>query len=697
MYARRLHRWTKKIQTEEEIEYDFESIYPDRLSLYLEPPLLEISMDEFEQCAFDRMQILTTLQNSQMRGLTPQQLDETMAEAFEKYMPMTKTSPDEPVSHELLVNERLKDHISHYILRLAYCRSPELRAWFLKAECALFKYRFDKESLEDQIAFLEHQSLFWRRLSDADKRILHKKLLQCYIGAKYYDELPDEALGDNDIEEGKENMENVGAKDMNDVDADVETDLENTKESSSVEAAAVSDTDSYLKNEQAQNGGGPVDTKDRSKSEDEEESSTGEGRNKNQSQRRSRNADTDESESETDMKKDLYDDTDSDEDSLVDFKGEEDEDKDGESKVNINDVIYFEVDFERVPGLVGRRDVYVKGGKAYVPMADQVTMVLDMFRDRLSDSLEACALALPGMDEDDRLVPVLDNINDQYLGKDYTTASIAGELQADDVNGLIFHMPPCMEQLHTELRKAQHLRHGGRMQYGLFLKGIGLPLEQALIFWQKAFGKHTAEQFNKEYAYNIRHSYGMEGKRTDYTPYSCKGIIMNTAPGAGDHHGCPFRHWPAPKLRESLAARGMDEFDQEDVMQFVQGKHYQLACTRFFEVTRAQKMGIPTETLRGGLVEDGESRIASQETIEHPNQFFEQSYLLFHKPPKKQANNTMDDMDVDEKPAKAPLVRGGYTYKKATQSADTVPTHQRQSESNTAGAIDVDEDDDDDV
>ncbi|KAF9156136.1 hypothetical protein DFQ26_009461, partial [Actinomortierella ambigua] len=55
MYARRLHRYTK-IETEEEIEYDFDSIYPVRLSLYLEPPLLEISMDEFEQCAFDRMQ-----------------------------------------------------------------------------------------------------------------------------------------------------------------------------------------------------------------------------------------------------------------------------------------------------------------------------------------------------------------------------------------------------------------------------------------------------------------------------------------------------------------------------------------------------------------------------------------------------------------------------------------------------------------
>ena len=80
-------------------------------------------------------------------------------------------------------------------------------------------------------------------------------------------------------------------------------------------------------------------------------------------------------------------------------------------------------------------------------------------------------------------------------------------------------MPLCMENLHNELRQDKHTRHGGRMQYGLFLKGMGLSLEQALIFWQTAFGKVTPDQFNKEYAYNVRHLYGMEGKRTDYTPY----------------------------------------------------------------------------------------------------------------------------------------------------------------------------------
>lgn len=76
-----------------------------------------------------------------------------------------------------------------------------------------------------------------------------------------------------------------------------------------------------------------------------------------------------------------------------------------------------------------------------------------------------------------------------------------------------------MRNLHEALRADKHLKHGGRLQYGLFLKGIGLSIEEALRFWRIAFSNMTDDKFQKEYAYNIRYNYGLEGRRVNYKPY----------------------------------------------------------------------------------------------------------------------------------------------------------------------------------
>ncbi len=46
-----------------------------------------------------------------------------------------------------------------------------------------------------------------------------------------------------------------------------------------------------------------------------------------------------------------------------------------------------------------------------------------------------------------------------------------------------------MRHLHESLRKEHHLKHFGRLQYGLFLKSIGLTLDQAMKFWRSEFIK----------------------------------------------------------------------------------------------------------------------------------------------------------------------------------------------------------------
>lgn len=62
-------------------------------------------------------------------------------------------------------------------------------------------------------------------------------------------------------------------------------------------------------------------------------------------------------------------------------------------------------------------------------------------------------------------------------------------------------------------------------------QGIGLPLEEAIRFWRAEMAATApADKFDKEFLYNVRHNYGKEGNRRDYTPYTCARII-STMPG----------------------------------------------------------------------------------------------------------------------------------------------------------------------
>ena len=168
-------------------------------------------------------------------------------------------------------------------------------------------------------------------------------------------------------------------------------------------------------------------------------------------------------------------------------------------------------------------------------------------------------------------------------------------------------MPLCMSHLHSKLKENHHLRHGGRMQYGLFLKGIGLSLEDALRFWQTEFTKvgglvalvlfaaptdgamttqaMSAEDFVKRFAYNIRHNYGKEGRRKDYSAYNCTRIILGAPPGSGEYHGCPFRHWQPNHLSAALSKMQIGGSDSAQIMDLVGTKQYQIACRRLFEAT----------------------------------------------------------------------------------------------------------------
>lgn len=202
---------------------------------------------------------------------------------------------------------------------------------------------------------------------------------------------------------------------------------------------------------------------------------------------------------------------------------------------------------------------------------------------------------------------MLSDLTQRYLGQDFSNRkSAAGNVTANMLDQLSKDSYPlCMQNLHQNLRQYHHLKHWGRQQYGLFLKGIGLSLEEALKFWRMEFTRiMDGDKFDKQYAYNIQHNYGKEGKRADYTPLSCIRIITANPPAAGDFHGCPFRHFGVDFLRQRLQSFRLPNDGINEIVDSVKQGHYQLACGRHFEIR---------------------NNLDVKFVPQHPNQYFEDS------------------------------------------------------------------------
>jgi DNA primase large subunit len=105
------------------------------------------------------------------------------------------------------------------------------------------------------------------------------------------------------------------------------------------------------------------------------------------------------------------------------------------------------------------------------------------------------AKELPRMDEDTRLEPILENLSQGFIagiGSEWSTSENVGEgIRAEMVDELAHkHFPMCMRNLHENLKRNHHLKHFGRMQYGLFLKvwfsvigRLGLTYQVVRRFW----------------------------------------------------------------------------------------------------------------------------------------------------------------------------------------------------------------------
>jgi DNA primase large subunit len=178
------------------------------------------------------------------------------------------------------------------------------------------------------------------------------------------------------------------------------------------------------------------------------------------------------------------------------------------------DECIFQVRWTRVPDLVEKRKVFLNGGWAYVPESAQSSIVYQEFESKLKKGLEVsdsvccniaswpkhyikqmAAQAFVKLDEDTRIVPILENLSRGFLAgvpSEWNESSSSGNetnIKAEMVDEIARkHYPLCMRHLHGSLRRDHHLKYFGRLQYGLFLKVVlspypYRPLTNAPRFW----------------------------------------------------------------------------------------------------------------------------------------------------------------------------------------------------------------------
>lgn len=320
--------------------------------MYTDLPDGEIAIEEFERFAMDRLRVLKGIDDLKVKGFRHDQMQEqqyTCPPLLEKVIELY----DRHMAANTKEERGRKDSIAHFVLRLAYCRTEDLRRWLIAQECDLFKARFKLLPAVDQKAFMEGNELPFRPLSRAD------------------------------FEEVREQL------------------------------AAVL-------------------------------------RSMGQHQQ-----------------------------SMALARGEVAHDS------------YYKVPFEQVPDLVAGRRVYLQAGFAFVSKDQMSSLVVQPFRAALSKALVVTArrwAAVVAPEEADRLTPVVESLSQRYLGPDYSDPDkrgVVGTITAADIPRISRQsVPLCMASMYKALHDSHHLKHDGRMQFGLFLKGIGLPLEEAIRFWR---------------------------------------------------------------------------------------------------------------------------------------------------------------------------------------------------------------------
>jgi DNA primase large subunit len=243
----------------------------------------------------------------------------------------------------------------------------------------------------------------------------------------------------------------------------------------------------------------------------------------------------------------------------------------------------YRIPFSYALNLIASMHYFLHKGYVYVSKAEISQLVETYFKENLIKKMNQIMKSIDKILCDSRINHLVKqfqaNREIETLSKQFANKISNDTISMSDIeNSVEKSMPICMQMLHKALTSTGHLKHIGRMQYGLFLKGIGLSLDESMEFWKNKFLKSMPlDKFEKNYAYNIRHNYGKEGNRVNYTPYSCNKIQNLPPPSNTEYHGCPFKDFSDEKLRSLLIQYGMKDEHLFKILEKKRTKEYSVS------------------------------------------------------------------------------------------------------------------------
>lgn len=234
------------------------------------------------------------------------------------------------------------------------------------------------------------------------------------------------------------------------------------------------------------------------------------------------------------------------------------------------------IPFKQCLSFVANRQVELSNGVALVPCSKWKQYLVSLFEEYMNYKLKT---NIRRVGVDPRIKNLVNRLEKEFIPSLLNQGNI---LLCKDVDNVSKYFPLCMLNLHQILRQKHRLSHSQRFYYTLFLKSIGMPVQEAIEFWKAEYTQspdgnhrcsHSWEQDEKKFVYGIRHMYGLEGARKNYVSVNCHRIqsMDNCAEG-----GCPFKYFDDKKLFKLL--ENHSQISMSQLYELKKKKQYTSAC-----------------------------------------------------------------------------------------------------------------------